>query len=131
MRRGARVHGVKYIMKSIAKILRNILALVGFISIGIFFLQALSSHHRCRSALEVKALADLRVIGSQFELFYEDTGHYPNAVEDLVGSYLKSDPLDPWGNKYQVRVQGDRVYLFTQNLDKTRDNYSYLIEYGI
>ncbi len=50
--------------------------------------------------------------GIALDLFEQDTGRYPEGLEELIadpgvrnwhGPYIKSDtiPLDPWGNAYQ------------------------------
>jgi len=66
--------------------------------------------------------ATLKVLEQNIEEFYNDTGHYPEKLEDLVkkpsnpelaekwdGNYLKTKnvPKDGWGNSFQYKLTAD------------------------
>lgn len=119
-------------MVKFAKFLRNILALVGFLSLPFWFLSLfVSNEHRCRSAEEILVLSQLASIGSATQLYYEDNGYYPKDISDLVGNYLKTELIGPWGNSYKFQEEENRFVIFTKNPKKKHGKFVYRIEYGI
>lgn len=86
-------------------------------------------------ALITKANADIRTIEQAVELYRMDTLRYPTTeqgVEALLEApkaasyrsegYIKSLPLDPWGNPYQYIYPGERgtFDIFTLGADGRR-----------
>lgn len=86
-------------------------------------------------ALITKANADIRTIEQAVELYRMDTLRYPTTeqgVEVLLEApkaasyrtegYIKSLPLDPWGNPYQYIYPGERgtFDVFTLGADGRR-----------
>lgn len=63
------------------------------------------------------AKQDIRTIEQAISLYRMDTGGFPDSLRDLVrepddtrrwnGPYLPSEPKDPWGNRYELRVPGN------------------------
>ena len=50
-----------------------------------------------------KIEADLRIIDAAIELYYVEKGEYPNSLDDLVGEYLKEEPVHPnEGKEYRI-----------------------------
>ena len=119
-------------MSHISKIFKNILATFGLITIVLilfrYFLIAFTSAgshiggHGYTSN-ETKAMSDMHILGKQAELFLIDNGRLPNKISELVDGYLKSVPMDPWGNKYQMKIEEGKIILFTFNPSKTQGKY--------
>lgn len=76
---------------------------------------------RTEDARIAKATADISTIDSVLDQYKLDTGQYPTTDEGLQalmtnvgnnerwnGPYLKSLPLDPWGNPYLYRYPGEQ-----------------------
>lgn len=76
---------------------------------------------RIGESKQSRAKADAATISTQVELFKADCGRYPETVDELVtkpgdvaddawkGPYLRNANalIDPWGNKFILRVPGD------------------------
>ena len=118
---------MRYIIKSFILLF----AVIGLLSLPSWFIYFFDSVHANRSVAENKVSADLYTIGNQFELFRLDHGAYPDEIEELVDGYLKSVPMDPWGNKYQMKIEEGKIILFTFNPSKTQGKYLVRLEYGI
>lgn len=78
--------------------------------------------HRADEAKISRAKADLRILSTQLDTYYMDTGEYPTTEQGLAallekpnpepknwkGPYLKGKSIgtDPWGNEYIYRYPG-------------------------
>ena len=115
-------------MRYVLKTFIILFAMLGLLSLPSWFIKFF---HVNRSIAENRVSADLSIIGNQFELFRLDHGAYPDEIEELVDGYLKSVPMDPWGNKYQMKIEEGKIILFTFNPSKTQGKYLVRLEYGI
>ena len=118
-------------MRYVVKTFIILFAVLGLLSLPSWYINFFHTAHANRSVAENKVSADLSTIGNQFELFRLDHGAYPDKIEALVGGYLKSVPMDPWGNKYQMKIEEGNIILFTFNPSKAQGRYSVRLEYGI
>lgn len=93
---------------------------------------------RPEQARMVKVKEDIAAIGNALSLYKLDNGTYPTTEQGLqalvkattvppiptnfiAGGYLKSVPLDPWGQKYQYTQPGQHgeYDIFTTDPNKT------------
>jgi len=62
-------------------------------------------------ARKVKAMNDMSGIKSAIKMFYvQSGGQYPPSIEALVGKYLPSLPIDPWGVPYKLDTVRQEIY---------------------
>lgn len=63
-------------------------------------------------ALDAKRKGELRQIESALVIYQDNnSGIYPNSLQDLVPQYLPKVPVDPkTNNQYQYRVSSERNY---------------------
>ena len=118
-------------MRYIVKAFIFFLAVVGLLSLPSWYIHIFHSAHANRSVPERRVNADLSTIANQFELYRLDHGEYPDKIEQLVGGYLKSDPMDPWGNSYQMKIEEGGIILFTFNPSKAQGRFSVRLEFGV
>lgn len=50
--------------------------------------------------------ANLKMIDSAIEIYYNSTGEYPTSMKQLVPEYLMRMPEDPMGGTYYIKKKG-------------------------
>ena len=87
---------------------------------------------RIEEGRRTKALMDIKTMEEALDLYKVDTGYYPTTEQGLEalitpppdvtnwkGPYLKQKeiPMDPWGNEYVYRSDGESFELFSVGKD--------------
>ena len=65
-----------------------------------------------------KTKVDASIIESALEMYKIDNGSYPETVEALVDEYLKTEPVDPWGDSYVLTEDKSAVVIPEKAKDK-------------
>ncbi len=61
---------------------------------------------------------DITMIRQAISLYYSEKGVLPETLSELVPNYLRSVPVDPWGNYYKYEKEGDTYKIISAGMDR-------------
>ncbi|HNY10493.1 MAG TPA: prepilin-type N-terminal cleavage/methylation domain-containing protein [Candidatus Wallbacteria bacterium] len=72
---------------------------------------AIYYNNNVNDARHIRAAQDLESIKNAIKMYRVDTrGQYPPSIDALVGKYLATKPLDPWGSPYRLDPVKFEIY---------------------
>jgi len=83
------------------------------VAIALGFVMVVFQPHFCRfdKAFVISTENDIKNLMSQAERYFIDHGSYPKELNQLVPSYLKKIPKDPWKNDYIYSLKRNKPFL--------------------
>ncbi len=78
-----------------------------------------------KSSMEKASVAaidtDINMITQAISMFHSEKGYLPDTLSEMVPNYLRSVPVDPWGQPYRYEKDGDSYKIISAGADKYFD----------
>jgi len=78
-----------------------------------------------KSSVEKASVAaidtDINMITQAISMYYSEKGYLPDTLSEMVPNYLRSVPVDPWGQPYKYEKEGDSYKIISAGADKYFD----------